>query len=79
VVEKTTKRQPWQSHPDVLDAFASWVEAHTAVEKLRQLSQLSGLDTVDPRLRAAQQKALSAWHMYEAEREAAGGPHAGIV
>lgn len=73
------QRKPWSSNSDVRSAFDEWIKAQAAVESLRPPSPPQDLDDVDSKLRIAQQRALSAWHMYEAEREAAGGPHAGIV
>jgi hypothetical protein len=66
----------WATDPQVMAAFTNWDTAQRALDAIRPSSTPTDLSELDIQLRAAQARAATAWHMYEAARDAAGGPTA---
>jgi hypothetical protein len=66
----------WAGDPQVIAALVGWTSAQRALDAVRPDVIPTDITELDIQLRAAQSRAMTAWHMYEKAREAAGGPKA---
>jgi hypothetical protein len=66
----------WATDPQLIAAFTNWDTSQRALDAVRPVSTPPDLTKLHIQLRAAQARAATAWQMYEAAREAAGGPPA---